>query len=739
MDQSQPAAALANSGTLTGDREYSRVSASSDPPPPYSLLSCESSSETNHSCLHFLSQGTYIPCKPLLKNLNNLTIVSNNDSNNNDETYTLLVEQGSLQQDNKELDNKDKDLIPFKRLHLHAKKHKNIIKNETQNPHVHYCSIYGQIHEINKYNGILTHIHSEVVVCTYPKFDTLTFISNVNDKTTWATYAKEGGTLIVYEDLVPIHTLQSTTPPVITSSTSLTYTPHDSLTQTLHLPDPSTLYIYISTTLPLLTLPSHSPHPPPSYTHSLKIPHLTSPLPPPSPTNSYAVLTSTHGLLMLTYPTPTPLKTFNTSLPQTRSISSQTASSSSTHIFTCYLYNSTPTLSIYPFSSKSVNRLSCSISSPTIPSIGSISSSSKGCCILTPTNSFLIYNLKEDITVHNITEKINNTLEKRGIHKVTEKFLKGGSIDYDGFWNVEVSSVNGRGCLMLPQVIFKEGRGIKQLIVEAGRREYYAMNCMSQIELQSRLLTSKISEGHLEQYTECNAEEVFEVMHEVWGVGRGAREVCVKWGEKCLGEGWEEFLIGFYRSLEPKEVERFVKEEGGRRAEDLSSECARRGNARGASLGLVMFKDRGNALRKGKVLVRHCLESMGGGWWGGEVEGVEEAQVFRELIGFLKRWEGEEEGEEEEEEEGGKGGVGSFVGYLWGGETPSSVPKNAKKNNNKKRVDDVVLEFFDELRREGKDELRKELAGRVKILMEGEGSEKLTKGIQRIIDEKPFR
>ena len=79
------------------------------------------------------------------------------------------------------------------------------------------------------------------------------------------------------------------------------------------------------------------------------------------------------------------------------------------------------------------------------------------------------------------------------------------------------------------------------------------------------------------------------------------------------------------------------------------------------------------------------------------------------------------------------------MGYLWGGETPSSVPKNAKKNNNKKRVDDVVLEFFDELRREGKDELRKELAGQVKILMEGEGSEKLTKGIQRIIDEKPFR
>ena len=79
------------------------------------------------------------------------------------------------------------------------------------------------------------------------------------------------------------------------------------------------------------------------------------------------------------------------------------------------------------------------------------------------------------------------------------------------------------------------------------------------------------------------------------------------------------------------------------------------------------------------------------------------------------------------------------MGYLWGGETTSSVPKNAKKNNNKKRVDDVVLEFFDELRREGKDELRKELAGRVKILMEGEGSEKLTKGIQRIIDEKPFR
>ena len=163
MDQSQP---LANSGTLTGDR----VSASSAPPPPYSLLSCESSSGTNHSCLHFLSQGTYIPCKPLLKNLNNLTIVSNN----NDETYTLLVEQGSLQQeslqqeslqqDNKELDNKEldnKDLMPFKRLHLHAKKHKNIIKNETRNPHVHYCSIYGRIHEINKSNGILKPIHSE--------------------------------------------------------------------------------------------------------------------------------------------------------------------------------------------------------------------------------------------------------------------------------------------------------------------------------------------------------------------------------------------------------------------------------------------------------------------------------------------------------------------------------------------------------------------------------------------------
>ena len=140
MDQSQPSARA--------------------PPPPYSLLSCESStagstagsSGTNHSCLHFLSQGTYIPCKPLLKNLMNLTIVSK-QGNHNDETYTLLVEQGS--------ERGSEHSIPFKRLHLHAKKHKNIIKNSTKNPHVHYCSIHGQIHEINKSNGILKHIHSE--------------------------------------------------------------------------------------------------------------------------------------------------------------------------------------------------------------------------------------------------------------------------------------------------------------------------------------------------------------------------------------------------------------------------------------------------------------------------------------------------------------------------------------------------------------------------------------------------
>ncbi|GMI08505.1 hypothetical protein TrLO_g4670 [Triparma laevis f. longispina] len=544
-------------------------------PPPYSLL---------NGTLHSLSQGTYIPLRPPLCSLNSLTILSPN----------FITVRDDMKR------------------YLYKVKNNRYLKIDECGIDDYFLPIDSVIYRLNASTSSLTTLNGSKTLKTYPKFNELTIISS----SPLIYYTTPN--LHIYSSLTLLHSLPTLNSNVLTPFKIQ----HDN--GILELEDKSKLYIHLNN-ITGLPYASHKAEEGNVLSFNDCMSYKCSGL-------NFIIVKKGIGLIMINFTTTGKLIkiTHNNNLNQVRNIDVSTIRIDCNEdvVWASYEYGGKSCLSCFRWKGRSVNRLSCGIGNREVEG-GKVVCNEEGCAIKND-NCIKVYDLKgeemnrfenveegssflvvesshfliswspitlrclgKDGIVEDLTENIEDTITdvKFSI------FLKGGSTVGPGFSFYTISTLsktyyNIKHEIGTSSFIVREGSILEGLINEASKSSWYVMNCKSQEELKECLVNVKVAKGHLNVLAEeGDEEECWKVLEWGWRKDRDVKITTLSYCLEVLGEEIYEFLLKYLRSLEPKVLRKSLplpafEGERGHTVESLCSECARRGNARGASLGL---------------------------------------------------------------------------------------------------------------------------------------------------------